>query len=160
MLINALAAHPAEACYLREMRLLLIGGSGFIGPHVARILLAQGHETGSDLRSQGQTYRKEALAATSPQASGRIYNIAERRSFSEIEWAQHIGRSAGWKRVGVGRCSGFNARAFESALQFGSALDHEQRKNSRRVGIYRSGFDGCSNGEDHRVGARPSAGAS
>jgi nucleoside-diphosphate-sugar epimerase len=37
-----------------------------------------------------------ALAATSPQAAGRIYNVAEARSFSEIEWAQHIGRSAGW----------------------------------------------------------------
>jgi nucleoside-diphosphate-sugar epimerase len=37
-----------------------------------------------------------ALAATSPEAPGRIYNIAERQSFSEIEWAQHIGRSVGW----------------------------------------------------------------
>ena len=37
-----------------------------------------------------------ALAATSPQAAGRIYNLAEAQSFSEIEWAQHIGRSVGW----------------------------------------------------------------
>jgi nucleoside-diphosphate-sugar epimerase len=37
-----------------------------------------------------------ALAAVSPQAAGRIYNLAERQSYSEIEWAQRIGRSAGW----------------------------------------------------------------
>jgi nucleoside-diphosphate-sugar epimerase len=37
-----------------------------------------------------------ALAATSPEAAGRIYNLAEPQSYSEIEWAQHIGRSAGW----------------------------------------------------------------
>jgi nucleoside-diphosphate-sugar epimerase len=37
-----------------------------------------------------------ALAATSPQAAGGIYNIAETQSFSEMEWARHIGQSAGW----------------------------------------------------------------
>jgi nucleoside-diphosphate-sugar epimerase len=37
-----------------------------------------------------------ALAATSPQAAGRIYNLAESQSFSEIEWAQNIARSTGW----------------------------------------------------------------
>jgi nucleoside-diphosphate-sugar epimerase len=37
-----------------------------------------------------------ALAATAPQAAGRIYNLAEPQSFSEIEWVQHIGRSVGW----------------------------------------------------------------
>jgi nucleoside-diphosphate-sugar epimerase len=37
-----------------------------------------------------------ALAATSPQAAGRIYNLAEPQSFSEAEWARHIGRSTGW----------------------------------------------------------------
>jgi nucleoside-diphosphate-sugar epimerase len=37
-----------------------------------------------------------ALAATSPQAAGRIYNLAELQSFTELEWAQHIARSAGW----------------------------------------------------------------
>jgi nucleoside-diphosphate-sugar epimerase len=36
------------------------------------------------------------LAATSPQAAGRIYNLAEPQSFYEQEWAQHIGQSAGW----------------------------------------------------------------
>jgi nucleoside-diphosphate-sugar epimerase len=38
-----------------------------------------------------------ALAATSPRASGRIYNIAEPQFFSEQEWAQHIGRVFGWR---------------------------------------------------------------
>jgi nucleoside-diphosphate-sugar epimerase len=38
-----------------------------------------------------------ALAATSPQASGRIYNLAETEAFSEQEWAQAIGRSVSWK---------------------------------------------------------------
>lgn len=37
-----------------------------------------------------------ALAAVSPQAAGRTYNIAEPEAFSEIEWAQKIGRVAGW----------------------------------------------------------------
>jgi len=37
-----------------------------------------------------------ALAATSQQAAGRIYNLAEAQSFSELEWARHVGRSAGW----------------------------------------------------------------
>ncbi len=38
-----------------------------------------------------------ALAATSPQAAGRIYNVAEADAFSDQEWAQHVGRIAGWK---------------------------------------------------------------
>ncbi|HLK21108.1 MAG TPA: NAD-dependent epimerase/dehydratase family protein [Bryobacteraceae bacterium] len=38
-----------------------------------------------------------ALAAASPQATGRVYNVAEIESYSELEWAQHIGRIAGWK---------------------------------------------------------------
>ena len=37
-----------------------------------------------------------ALAATSPRAAGRIYNIAELTAYSEVEWAQHVGRVAGW----------------------------------------------------------------
>ncbi len=38
-----------------------------------------------------------ALAATSPQAAGRIYNVAEPQFFSELEWAQLIARATGWK---------------------------------------------------------------
>jgi nucleoside-diphosphate-sugar epimerase len=38
-----------------------------------------------------------ALAATSPKAAGRIYNIAELQFFSELDWTQNIGRVAGWK---------------------------------------------------------------
>ncbi len=37
-----------------------------------------------------------ALAATAPQAAGRIYNLAEPQSFSELEWAQQIARVAEW----------------------------------------------------------------
>jgi nucleoside-diphosphate-sugar epimerase len=37
-----------------------------------------------------------ALAAVSLEAAGRIYNIAELQSFSELEWAQKIGRIAKW----------------------------------------------------------------
>jgi len=36
------------------------------------------------------------LAIISPQAAGRIYNVAETESFSDLEWAQHVGRVAGW----------------------------------------------------------------
>jgi nucleoside-diphosphate-sugar epimerase len=38
-----------------------------------------------------------ALAATSPQAAGRIYNVAETEFYSDLEWAQHVGGVAGWK---------------------------------------------------------------
>ena len=38
-----------------------------------------------------------ALAATSPKAAGRIYNIATQEQFSELEWAQKIGQAMGWK---------------------------------------------------------------
>lgn len=38
-----------------------------------------------------------ALAATSPRAVGRIYNVAEEQSFSEAEWARLIGQYAGWR---------------------------------------------------------------
>ena len=37
-----------------------------------------------------------ALAAVSERAAGRIYNVAERPAFSELEWAQRIARTAGW----------------------------------------------------------------
>ena len=38
-----------------------------------------------------------ALAATSDHAAGRIYNICEAESFSELEWARKIAAAAGWK---------------------------------------------------------------
>ncbi|HEX7288770.1 MAG TPA: NAD-dependent epimerase/dehydratase family protein [Candidatus Angelobacter sp.] len=38
-----------------------------------------------------------ALAATSDQAEGRIYNVCETESFSELEWAQKIAQAVGWK---------------------------------------------------------------
>jgi nucleoside-diphosphate-sugar epimerase len=38
-----------------------------------------------------------ALAAQSIPTGNRIYNVAERESFSEIEWARVIARAAGWR---------------------------------------------------------------
>ena len=38
-----------------------------------------------------------ALVATSDKAPGRIYNICEEESFSELEWAKKIAREVGWK---------------------------------------------------------------
>ena len=38
-----------------------------------------------------------ALAATSPQAAGRIYNVAEQESFSELEWAKKVADRMGWQ---------------------------------------------------------------
>jgi nucleoside-diphosphate-sugar epimerase len=38
-----------------------------------------------------------ALAASSEQAVGNVYNVAEERAFSELEWAQEIATHAGWK---------------------------------------------------------------
>lgn len=38
-----------------------------------------------------------ALAATSEKAAGRIYNISEEESFTELEWAKKIAEAAGWK---------------------------------------------------------------
>ena len=37
-----------------------------------------------------------ALAATSPHAGGRIYNVAEPESFSELEWVRQIAAAADW----------------------------------------------------------------
>lgn len=38
-----------------------------------------------------------ALAALSDRAAGRIYNVAERPAFSELEWARKIAAAAGWQ---------------------------------------------------------------
>jgi nucleoside-diphosphate-sugar epimerase len=37
-----------------------------------------------------------ALAATSPQSAGRVYNVAETESLSELEWAQQLADAMGW----------------------------------------------------------------
>jgi len=37
-----------------------------------------------------------ALAATNDRAAGRIYNVGEDDSFSELEWAQQIAKVTGW----------------------------------------------------------------
>jgi nucleoside-diphosphate-sugar epimerase len=37
-----------------------------------------------------------ALAATSSKAAGRIYNLAEQQSSSEVEWVEQIANLAGW----------------------------------------------------------------
>ena len=37
-----------------------------------------------------------ALAATSDKAVGRIYNVAEQRSYSELEWATRVAAEVGW----------------------------------------------------------------
>ena len=38
-----------------------------------------------------------ALAATSDKAVGRIYNVAEQPSYSELEWATRVAAAVGWK---------------------------------------------------------------
>ena len=38
-----------------------------------------------------------ALAATSDEAVGRIYNVAEQPSFSELEWARLVAAATGWQ---------------------------------------------------------------
>jgi nucleoside-diphosphate-sugar epimerase len=37
-----------------------------------------------------------ALAATSPQATGRVYNVCEAESFGELDWARKIAAALGW----------------------------------------------------------------
>jgi nucleoside-diphosphate-sugar epimerase len=37
-----------------------------------------------------------ALAATSPQSAGQIYNVGEVESLSELEWARQVGAAVGW----------------------------------------------------------------
>ena len=37
------------------------------------------------------------LAATSPQAAGKIYNVCEEDPFSELEWARKIAAATNWK---------------------------------------------------------------
>jgi nucleoside-diphosphate-sugar epimerase len=36
------------------------------------------------------------LAATSPQSAGRIYNVCEAESFSELDWTRKIAAATGW----------------------------------------------------------------
>src|SRR5262249_12561091 len=38
-----------------------------------------------------------ALAAMSERAAGKIYNVGETESFSELEWARKIASAAGWQ---------------------------------------------------------------
>jgi nucleoside-diphosphate-sugar epimerase len=38
-----------------------------------------------------------ALAATSPQAAGRVYNVCETDFFGELDWARKIAASTGWQ---------------------------------------------------------------
>lgn len=37
------------------------------------------------------------LAATSPSAAGRVYNVAEATSYTEAEWVRRIGEAIGWQ---------------------------------------------------------------
>ncbi|MGC2742599.1 MAG: NAD-dependent epimerase/dehydratase family protein, partial [Candidatus Angelobacter sp.] len=37
-----------------------------------------------------------ALAAASPQATGRVYNVCEAESFGELDWARKIAAATGW----------------------------------------------------------------
>lgn len=37
-----------------------------------------------------------ALAAASPQAAGRVYNVCETESFGELDWARKIAAAVGW----------------------------------------------------------------
>ena len=37
-----------------------------------------------------------ALAATDSRATGRVYNVTEAETFTELEWAQRIARALGW----------------------------------------------------------------
>jgi nucleoside-diphosphate-sugar epimerase len=37
-----------------------------------------------------------ALAATSPESAGRIYNVGEAESFGELDWARKIAAATGW----------------------------------------------------------------
>ncbi|HEY2914415.1 MAG TPA: NAD-dependent epimerase/dehydratase family protein, partial [Candidatus Angelobacter sp.] len=37
------------------------------------------------------------LAATSPQAAGRVYNVCEAESFGELDWARKIASATGWQ---------------------------------------------------------------
>jgi nucleoside-diphosphate-sugar epimerase len=38
-----------------------------------------------------------ALAATDERAAGKIYNVAEEETFSELEWARKIAAHTGWQ---------------------------------------------------------------
>ena len=38
-----------------------------------------------------------ALAATSDKAAGRVYNVAEQPSYSELEWGKRVADAMGWR---------------------------------------------------------------
>src|SRR6266849_6060708 len=40
-----------------------------------------------------------ALAVTDGRAAGRIYNVGDRQTFTELEWLERIGRTVGWNGI-------------------------------------------------------------
>jgi nucleoside-diphosphate-sugar epimerase len=63
------------------MRVLVIGGTGFIGRHVTRRLIQAGHEV--TVFHRGETRCD-------------LFNVGEPDALTEKEWVQSIGCAAGW----------------------------------------------------------------
>ena len=74
-----------------------------------------------------------ALAATSPQAAGRIYNVAEAEVFSDLEWARARGPSRRMEGKSDRIAERANAAASSNCAQRRPTLDRQQRPHSRRT---------------------------
>jgi len=70
-----------------------------------------------------------ALAATDDRAAGRIYNIAEAESPTELEWAQRIASAAGWD----GRFITLPAARTPTHLLMPGNLDQHWTTDSTRI---------------------------
>ena len=80
-----------------------------------------------------------ALAATDDRAIGRIYNVGEEPSFSELEWAQKIARRDGMGRK-VCRAAGREHTApLAKARQRRAALGGELGAHPQGAGVRRAG---------------------
>lgn len=70
-----------------------------------------------------------AIAAIHDRAAGQTYNVGELESFSELEWAQHIGRIVGW----TGRFVVFPAARTPPHLLWPGNLDQHWVTDTSRI---------------------------
>ena len=70
-----------------------------------------------------------ALAVTNPRASGRIYNIGERKAESEKDWIARIGEAGGW----TGRLTVVPENALPAELQEPYDWNHQLAGDTARI---------------------------
>ncbi|MFN2567672.1 MAG: NAD-dependent epimerase/dehydratase family protein [Gemmatimonadaceae bacterium] len=98
-----------------------------------------------------------ALAATSDVASGRIYNVAEAESFSELEWARMLADATGWSGEFVVVEDDEAPASVRMAENLAQHLVADTTRIRSELG-YRESIARGSDQADNRVAARAPAG--